>query len=406
MLPRMPAPVAADPLLSSRAHFPTLEHCTYLISNSLGAMPRGAEEGLQAYARSWRERGVRAWAEGWWDLAHEVGDTIGRVVGAPADTVSMHQNVSTAEALVLSALDWEAPRNRLVGVTMNFPTNRYLHERFAPALGAEVVEVPTRDGLGVPLDELLAAIDERTRLVSISHVLFQTAHVVEAAAVCRRAREVGAHVMLDCFQSAGTLPVDVTALGCDFATGGVLKWLCGGPGGAWLYVRPDLLERLEPRFTGWVAHAMPFDFAPPPMRYARGAYRFMTGTPNVPALYAASAGPRLVLEAGVEAIRAKSVRQTQRLVDGALAQGWKVNAPLDPARRGGTVAIDCPHAYEVKLELLAREVIVDYRPGAGIRVAPHFYTSDAEVERVLGEIADILRTGAWQRHAGLRTHVT
>jgi kynureninase len=404
--PRAPIQAPPDPLLAFRRHFPILGRCTYLISNSLGAMPVGAEEGLTAYATSWRERGVRAWAEGWWALAGQVGDVIGRVIGAPADTVSMHQNVTTAEAIVLSCFDWKAPRNRLVGVTMNFPTNRYLHDRFAPRLGAEVVEVPSRDGLGVPLESLLAAIDERTLLVSISHVLFQTAYVQAVEAVCKRAHEVGAHVMLDCFQSAGTLPVDVTRLGCAFATGGVLKWLCGGPGGAWLYVRPDLLERLEPRLTGWVAHEMPFDFAPPPMRYAKGAYRFMTGTPNVPALYAAAAGPTLILEAGIDAIRAKSLKQTQQLVDGALAQGWRVNAPLDPTQRGGTVAIECPHAYEVKLELLEREVIVDYRPGAGIRVAPHYYTSDDEVERALAEIRDVLATGAWKRHAGLKTHVT
>jgi kynureninase len=315
-----------------------------------------------------------------------VGDGIGRVVGAPPDTVSMHQNVTTAEAVVLSALEWKAPRNRLVGLTMNFPTNRYVHAGLARALGAEVVEVPSPDGLGVPTKAVLAAIDERTRLVSVSHVLFQSAYVLDARAICDKAAAVGAHVLLDCFQSAGTVPVDVTALRCAFATGGVLKWLCGGPGGAWLYVRPDLLSTLEPRFTGWAAHVEPFAVAAPPMRHAQGAYRFMTGTPNVPALYAARAGPALVLEAGLERIRDQSLRQ--------------------PERRGGTVAIDCPHAYEVKLELLEREVIVDYRPGAGIRVAPHFYNSDEECDRALQEIKNILAANAWKRHAGKRTHVT
>lgn len=403
-----PPPVLAppDPLLAFRRHFPTLERCTYLISNSLGAMPEGAQRGLAEYARTWTERGVRAWAEGWWDLAGRVGDGIGRVVNAPAGTISMHQNVTTAEAIVLSCFDWKAPRNRLVGVGMNFPTNRYVHDRLARRLGAEVLEVPSRDGLGVPTEDVLAAIDERTRLVSVSHVLFQTAYVLDAAAICAKARAVGAHVLLDCFQSAGTFPVDVQALGCGFATGGVLKWLCGGPGGAWLYVRKDLLDTLEPAFTGWVAHAEPFAFAPPPMRYAHGAYRFMTGTPNVPALYAAEAGPALVVEAGTAAIRAKSLHQTQRLIDAADAEGWKVNVPRDPARRGGTVAIDCPHAYEVKLELLEREVVVDFRPGAGIRVAPHFYNSDAECDRAVAEIKDILATGAWKKHHGLKTHVT
>jgi kynureninase len=369
-------------------------------------MPRGAEEGLAEYARTWKERGVRAWADGWWDLAREAGDGIGRVVNAPPDTVSMHQNVTTAEAIVLSCFDWKAPKNRLVCTGMDFPTNRYLHDRLARRLGAEVVEVPSQGGLSVPTEAVLAAIDERTRLVSVSHVLFQSAYVLDAEAISAKAARVGAHVLLDCFQSAGTFPVDVTALNCAFATGGVLKWLCGGPGGAWLYVRPDLLATLEPAFTGWVAHAEPFAFAKPPMRYAQGAYRFMTGTPNVPALFAARAGPALIAKAGVEAIRAKSLRQTQRLIDAASAEGWTVNAPREPERRGGTVAIDCPHAYEVKLELLEREVIVDYRPGAGIRVAPHFYTSDAECDRAVAEIRDVLAAGAWKRHAGKKTHVT
>jgi kynureninase len=405
--PARPTEIAgADPLLAYRERFPGLATCTYLISNSLGAMPVGAAQGLAEYARTWTERGVRAWADGWWDLAREVGDGIGRVVAAPPDTVSMHQNVTTAEAIVLSCFDWTPPRNRLVCTGMDFPTNRYLHERFARRLGADVVEVPSPDGLGVPTEAVLAAIDERTRLVSVSHVLFQSAYVLDAAAICEKAARVGAHVLLDCFQSAGTVPVDVSALGCAFATGGVLKWLCGGPGGAWLYVRPDLLGTLEPRLTGWVAHAEPFAFDPPPMRYAKGAYRFMTGTPNVPALYAARAGPALIAEAGLGKIRAKSQHQTQRLIDAASAEGWTVNAAREPERRGGTVAIDCPHAHEVKLELLERGVIVDYRRGAGIRVAPHFYTSDDECDRAVAEMRDILATSAWQRHTGKKTHVT
>jgi kynureninase len=202
------------------------------------------------------------------------------------------------------------------------------------------------------------------------------------------------------------VPVDVGDLGCSFLVGGVLKWLCGGPGGAYLYVRPDLLASLEPNLTGWMAHPEPFDFADPPMEFTSGAFRFMNGTPNVPALYAAQAGPRLVHEAGAGAIRAKSRRQTARLVERATAEGWPVRAPLDPDRRGGTVAVDVPHAYHVKLELLRREVVVDYRPGAGIRISPHFYNTDAECDHAMDEIADILKTEAWRRHAGTKHTVT
>ncbi|MHC5012308.1 MAG: aminotransferase class V-fold PLP-dependent enzyme [Planctomycetota bacterium] len=404
-----PAPAAADAearLLTYRKQFPTLEKSTYLISNSLGAMPIEAARDLEAYARTWTERGVRAWAETWWALAGEVGETVGRLFNAEEDTVSLHQNVSLATAVVISCFDWSGPRNRVVYTDMNFPSVRYVYERFAGSLGAEIVEVPSPDGIGVPTEAILDAIDERTLLVPISHVLFKSAFIQDAEAICRRASEVGAHVVLDAYQSVGTVPVDVQQLGCSFLTGGVLKWLCGGPGGCFLYVRPDLLETLEPNLTGWMAHPAPFDFAAPPMRYTQGAYRFMNGTPNVPALYAGRAGPRLVYEAGIDAIREKSRRQTARLVETARAEGWRVHAPEDPDRRGGTVAVDVPHAYPVKLELLRREVIVDFRPGAGIRISPHFYNTDDECDRAVAEIRDILATGAWRQHEGHRSTVT
>ena len=404
--PASPAAPAGDRLLGLRDRFPTLEGCTYLISNSLGAMPRQAAADLGDYARTWTERGVRAWAETWWDLAHRVGDGIGRLFRAPAGTVSMHQNVTLASAVVISCFDWSGRRNGVVYTDMNFPSVRYLYERFAVERGARVVSVPSPDGIGVPTEAILDAIDETTLLVPVSHVLFRSAYIQDAEAICRKAAAVGAHVVLDAFQSVGTVPVDVQALGCSFLVGGVLKWLCGGPGGAYLYVRPDLLETLEPNLTGWMAHRAPFDFEAPPQRFTSGAYRFMNGTPNVPGLYAAQAGPQIVHEAGVEAIRAKSRRQTALLVARADAEGWKVNAPRDPDRRGGTVAVEVPHAYEVKLELLRREVIVDYRPGAGIRISPHFYNTDAECERAMDEIAGILRTEAWKRHAGVKHTVT
>ncbi len=398
--------VTSDPLLRFRCEFPTLEKSTYLISNSLGAMPRGAVAGLEDYADTWTERGVRAWAEHWWSLPGQVGDLIGRLFNAPPGTVSMHQNVTLAQAIVVSCFDWTGPRNRVVYTDMNFPSVQYMYEGYARQLGAQIDVVKSPDGVGVPTEAVIDAIDERTQLVPISHVLFRSAYIQDAKAICDRAAEVGAHVLLDAFQSVGTVPVDVRDLGCSFLVGGVLKWLCGGPGGVFLYVRPDLVNTLEPKLTGWMAHPAPFDFAAPPMRYADGAYRFQNGTPNVPALYAAQAGPRILLEAGADAVREKSMRQTAYLVDAAKERGWNVTAPEDPQRRGGTVAIDVPNAYEVKLELLRREVIVDYRPGAGIRVSPHFYNTDEECERAVREIEDILATGAWQQHAGTKATVT
>ena len=395
-----------DTLGRFRDHFPTLSRCTYLISNSLGAMPTGAAKGLQDYAATWTARGVRAWAETWWGLARTVGNEIGEIFNAPPSTVSMHQNVTLAQAIVVSCFDWSGPRNKVVYTELNFPSVQYMYEGYAKQLGARIDVVPSPDGIGVPTQALLDRIDEETLLVPISHVLFRSAYIQDAAAICARAAEVGAHVMLDSFQAVGTVPVDVQALGCSFLVGGVLKWLSGGPGGVFLYVRPDLLPTLEPKLTGWMAHPDPFAFAAPPMAYTDDAYRFQNGTPNVPALYAAREGPRLIREAGMDAIRAKSMHQTARLMERAKAEGWPVVAPEDPDRRGGTVAVNVPHAAEVKLELLRREVVVDYRPGAGIRISPHYYNTEAECDHAMDEIKDILATDAWKAHVGTSPTVT
>jgi kynureninase len=288
---------------------------------------------------------------------------------------------------------------------LDLPSVRYVHDALATRLGATIDVVPSDDGIGIDTQRLMERIDERTRLVSISHVLFRSAYVVDVQAVCRRAREVGALVFLDAFHSVGVMPVDVRALEVDFLAAGVLKWLCGGPGGCFLYVAPEVGASLTPAITGWQAHARPFAFDDE-MEHASGAWRWLGGTPAIPALFAAAEGPRVLRRAGIERIREKSVRQTTRLIELADALGYKVMAPREPARRGGTVALDVPHAYEVAQALLARDVIVDYRPGAGIRVAPHFYTSDDEVERAVKLMGEVIATGEWRRFAGTRGTVT
>ena len=392
-----------DPLLRFRGEFPILETSTYLVSNSLGAMPRGVRDELARYADEWATHGVRAWARGWWELPLKVGDEVAPLIGAGAGEVAMVPTVTMAQAQVISALDYAAPRDTIVMTALDFPSVRYVYEGLARRLGARIVVVPTDDGVGVDLERLLAAIDERTRLVAISHVLFRSAYVLDVAAICRRAREVGALVSLDAYHSVGVLPVDVKAIGVDFLAGGVLKWLCGGPGGCFLYANPETTGGLAPALTGWQAHAHPFDFADE-MAFAPGAWRWLGGTPVVPALFANAVGPRLVREAGMAAIRAKSMRQTGRLIELADARGWTVNAPREPSRRGGTVAIDVPNAYAVSQALLARDVVIDYRPGAGIRIAPHFYTTDAELEACVASMDEILATGEWRRF-GERTSV-
>jgi kynureninase len=377
-------------LLDYRAEFPILEHTTYLASHTLGPMPRGAAERLAEYARMWAERGIRSWAEGWWDAPLRVGDQVGRIVGAPPDSTVMHQNVAIAEAVALSCFRPVDPsRNRVVYERGSFPSGRYLYQA-QPDLEVVVCEDDT---------EILGRIDERTLLVPISHVLYKAAEIQDIEAIVRRAHDVGGYVILDCYQSAGIVPLDVTALGVDFAVGGSVKWLCGGPGSAWLYVRPDLAERLRPTYTGWQAHARPFGFEEE-MEYRTGAARFLTGTPSPAAHDAATAGYDLIEEIGVDRIRERSLRQTELLIGLAEAAGFALASPRDPSRRGGAVIIDVPEAAAVYAELEERSILCDYRPGAGIRIGPHFFTTDEEIHLAVEQIAEILESGAHERHAG------
>jgi len=396
--------MSSDALLKWRDEFPVLARSNYQISNSLGAMPARAERALGEYASTWASRGVRAWAETWWDMPRRFADRLGLVLDAPQGSVSMHLNVTSASATVVSCFDFTGPRNKIVYEDLTFPSLHYLYSSL-PA-GARVVTVASEDGITVPTEKLLDAIDEETLLVPITHVLFRSAYIQNVEAIVAKAHRVGAHVVLDTYQSAGTLDFSLARLGVDFAVGGTLKWLCGGPGVAFLYVRPDLAPRLKPRFTGWVAHPEPFAFEVAAMRYSEGSYRFMNGTPNIPGLYAAREGIEVLLDIGTPAVRQKSMAQTARLIALARAQGFKVTAPERAEERGGTVAIDVANGHAVARELLARDVVVDYRPKAGIRLSPHFYTRDEELELAVAAIREILDTRAYERHLETRSVVT
>jgi len=382
----------SDPLLRYRPEFPILERTNYLISNSLGAMPRGVYDAMKGYADTWATRGVRAWEERWWMLGGEVGDELGALMNAPQGSVSTHQNVTTCQAVVASCLDFSGKRNKVVYSDLNFPSVMYFWEA-QRAYGADVHMVKT-DGISVPTERLLEAIDERTLVVPISHVIFRSAYINDAQAIIDRAHQVGAYVVLDTFHSLGTIPFDIQALNADFACGGVLKWMCGGPGVAYLYVRPDLAWKLQPKFTGWTAHQQPFNFEVGPTRYTDPPYRFMNGTPHVPALEAARPGIKIITAVGVERIREKSKRQTARLIDLAAQRGWRVNTPRDPEKRGGTVSIDMLDSQEVCQALLKRDILVDWRPQAGVRFSPHFYNTDEEIDAAIAAVEEILKERA------------
>jgi len=364
-----------------RGRFPILAETTYLINHSLGAMPAAAEERVLEYAHVWKTRGIRAWGEGWWEMALTVGDQIGRLIGAPPGTVSMHQNVTIAEAVVLSCFRFDRPRRRIVYEEGNFPSVRYLYQAQAERGGADILVAADDEGV-------VAAIDDRTLLVPVTHVLYKTGQIQDVEAIVERAHDHGALVVLDAYQSVGTVPLDVTALGVDFAVGGSVKWLCGGPGAGWLYVRPDLASVLEPGLTGWQAHARPFDFEPE-QDYAEGAARFLTGTPNVPALYAATAGYDVIEEVGIDRIRERSVEQTTLLIELLEEAGFPVGSPSDPARRGGTVVVRPPEAERVDAELAARGILCDHRPDVGLRLGPHFFNTDDELRHTVEQIAEL-----------------
>ena len=392
-----------DQLLKWRAEFPILDRTTYMISNSLGAMPRGVYQSMHAYADSWAERGVRAWEEGWWEMAVSVGDQIAPLIGANKGEISLHQNVTLTQAVISSCFDFRGPRNKIVMVDLEFPSIQYFYHEQS-RLGARVEVVPSDNPIRFDLEKFLAAIDETTLLVPISLVLFRSSFIVNARAIIERAHRVGAHVVLDAFQAAGTIPVDVRSSGTDFAVGGVLKWLCGGPGVAYLYVREDLRAKLKPSLTGWSAHRRPFAFETGPIDPREDSYRYLSGTPHIPALFACRPGLDILNQIGIAPIREKSVRMTRRLFDGAKSRGWQVNTPENPAERAGTVSVGCPHAREVCRELLAREILVDYRPKAGVRLSPHFYNREEECDLALAEIEEILKTGAWEKHSAAVTH--
>ncbi len=379
-----------DPLRRWRGEFPTLETSLHFISHSLGAMPRGVEDALAHYARMWQTRGIRAWEEEWFELPTRVGDLLGRILNAPAGSISMCENVTLAQAVALSAVDFRPPRDVLVCGAEDFPSVLYLYDGLARR-GAKLRRVNARAARRIEPADSVAAIDEHTAVVAVSHVQFRTSQILDLAPIVERARAVGALTLIDAYQSVGTVPVDVRALGVDFLTGGSVKWLCGGPGAGYLYVRPDLAMRLEPAITGWMAHAEPFAFDSGPLRRDAGARRFWTGTPGIPAFAAARCGYEIVAAIGATAIRAKSLRQTARMIALADEFGLTVVSPREEDLRGGTVCLDVPRADAVCAALLAEDVLLDQRPGVGLRLAPHFYTRDDEVLEVMTRVRHYAR---------------
>jgi len=366
-----------------REAFPCLAGTHHLISHSLGAVPGRARTYVDAFLSRWEQDSIEAW-DVWMREMQEIADAVARVVGALEGSVTLGTNVSELMARVASCFDFAGDRRRVVYTDQNFPSVHYVWSAQARR-GAEVVVVPS-DGIRAPTERLLEAIDERTLLVPISHVLFRSGAMQDLDAVVGRAHQVGALVIADCYQSAGTVPLELARRGVDVACGGSVKWACGGPGTGWLYVAPEVAARLEPADTGWFAHAEPFAFAMGEMRYAEGARRFASGTPNMPAWVTARAGWEIVAEVGVEAIREHSLALTGVAMDLARERGFDVRTPPEDGQRGGTLCFDFDGSEAVVDQLLERRFFCDWRPGCGVRIGPHFYNDEQDVRAFMAEV--------------------
>lgn len=376
-----------DPLLAWRPRFPALEKCVHLISHSLGCVPAKAEEDLAEFFDLWQTKSITAWDD-WIPEIGRAATRLEKLVSAPAGTVTMHQNVSTVMSVLASCFEYTAARNKIVYETLMFPTVSYVWKA-EERRGAVVELIPSADGTTIDADAVCAAIDEHTVAVPIQHVVFSSAFIQDVKKIARRAAEVGAHVILDCYQSIGTIPIDVVDLGVSFACGGSVKYLCGGPGAGWLYVRKDLIERFEPRVTGWFANAHPFAFTMPAQTYADTVWRYLGGTPAIAALYQSRAGHTIIGEIGVARIREKSLTLTGQAIAWVDELGFKLNSPRDPATRGGSVVFDFTGAADVTRELNRRRFFCDHRPGVGIRIAPHFYSKASELDLFFAELKKI-----------------
>src|SRR5215208_6579723 len=348
-------------MLRYREQFPTLASGIHLLSHSLGPVPRAARESMLAYFDAWEHHTSEdAWATSWWELSRRVGDRIARILGGAPGSVQIQPNASIALATVASCFDFKSGRNKVVTTELDFPSMEYFWDA-QRQIGARVEVVPSTDGISVPLELILEAIDSETCLVALAHTSYCSSYRVDAPAIVKRAHEKGALVLLDVYQSAGVVQLNAADWNVDFLIGGSIKWLCGGPSCGYLYVRPDLQRDLRPRLTGWVAHDSPFDFAHAPMRYARSVRRFAQGTPSIPALYSTIPGLEIIEAVCIAYIAAETERRPQWKITLTLERGCTTNTIVTKDQRGGTVMIGVDDAHAMAERLAEKKVFVDSR---------------------------------------------
>ena len=399
-------------LKAIRKEFPILAKCVYLISNSLGAVPRQVRDDIMAYYGLWSEQGVSAWSQEWWDLARNVGDQVASLLHAEKDSVAMMTNATHAHWIALSTrfLVKDRSRRKIIMTDHDFPSSLYAVQKISEFMDWDVQVIQSYGKSGIDVENILDHIDDQTLFVATSHVYFKTAYVQDVSKIADHARRVGAWTVIDGYHAPGCIPVNLSELGVDFYIGGCLKWLCGGPGNAFLYVKPELASRIQPQLTGWLAHKSPFSFSQE-MDYTHGSYRFMSGTPPIASLYTARAGLEIINSIGIPQIRKKSITQTRLVIENSKKRNFVVFSPEDDTYRGGAVSVNFPHAYQVKQALEERQFKVDYRKGKNsepdvIRIGPHFYTQDEELHSLFKTIDTIYATREYMSFPEEIKHVT
>jgi len=395
---------SAEDFKSIRDLFPILHKCVYLNSNSLGAVPTQVAEDLMSFYTAWAESGVSAWRETWWELPSKIGNKLSFLLGAGNDEITMIPNASIAHWVALSTQFGikNGTRNKIVMTDHDFPSSLYAVSEIARFMDWEIELIPSLGRPGIDVETIINKIDERTLFVATSHVYFRSGYIQDISKISDRAQRVGAITLIDGYHAPGSIPVNLTDLGVDFYVGGCLKWLCGGPGNAFLFVSKILKSKIKPRLTGWFAHNKPFGFSSD-MEFTEGAYRFMSGTPAIPSLYTASAGLDIIARVGVSQIREKSQKQTRLIIDKAAEKGFKLFSPDEDGFRGGSVSMVIPHGYQVKQALEAHGIIIDYRKGIGqepdiIRVGPHFYTKDEEINVFFDTLDEIYSSEVYKNY--------
>ena len=379
-------------LSSWRNEFPVLGERTYLISASLGPLSRRSRALAEEHLDLWQRLGPEElWFDHGMPMLDRCRQQLASLIGADNDEVAVVPSVSSGMSAIATCLDFNV-RPKVVTTQMDFPTNHYVW-RAQERRGAKVDVVATPDGIHVELEDFLAAIDDQTLAVNLNRVLFESSYIQDAAAIIEHAHSVGAFVVVDDFHGSGIVPVDVHDLDIDFYLTGALKWLCGGQGIAFLYCRRELVEQVQPLVVGWFGTVDPFDFDRSALRLRPDARRFETGTYALPQAFTAAGGLEIILEVGVDNIRARNQELTRGLIERADEAGLEVLTPREDSRRGGLVRLRVPggrsEAERVLHELFARDVVLDSR-GDALRISPHFFNDESDLDRCFEELKQVL----------------